>query len=587
MSSTNALSVVLYLAIGGLIPLTIRLLHRKTIQITLPGPPGGNLFSGHLERIIGPAGPDYQEHMFSTYGTTMQIRGLFYSKALFTIDPMVIGTVLIKEKNKFERSNDSNVMMRSIFGGRGGLLGIASDEHRIQRKVCDRGSPIAMITQRWIVLGSSWVLDLPQDIFLTLPVFMNTAKKVCAFVSRELSTSESPKDVDVLRGATSATIDCIGEVGFGYAFNSFKDERNPYSDSIQEVTQSLIRIGPLIQLLPYVHQLGTAAFRRWMLDVAPFDAIRQLWKAVCFQHEQADKILRTREELISSGVDISSEAGGGKDIITLLMKAEGIKTSVDREILVGHMNVFIAAGHESTSTAIVRILDELAHHQDIQNSLRDELNYFFDNNADELDSKGLLELPYLDGVVREVLRLYPPFTIITRVCQEDTVLPLAYPINTSSGKISTIPIKKGTVVFLNSIFYNRHEEIWGERAGDFLPERWIGKKLNEVTETELRLPGVYSSMMTFGAGSYGCIGIKFAVMEISCVDLPPCDETQTRILMWFTLETIIAELVRKFKFGPATQECTWLNIGMQFPYLKADLDNPKRSPKLFLKVDEL
>ncbi|KAL5633805.1 hypothetical protein ACGC1H_005860 [Rhizoctonia solani] len=395
---------------------------------------------------------------------------------------------------------------------------------------------------------------------------MNTAKKVCAFVSRELSTSESPKDVDVLRGATSATIDCIGEVGFGYAFNSFKDERNPYSDSIQEVTQSLIRIGPLIQLLPYVHQLGTAAFRRWMLDVAPFDAIRQLWKAVCFQHEQADKILRTREELISSGVDISSEAGGGKDIITLLMKAEGIKTSVDREILVGHMNVFIAAGHESTSTAIVRILDELAHHQDIQNSLRDELNYFFDNNADELDSKGLLELPYLDGVVREVLRLYPPFTIITRVCQEDTVLPLAYPINTSSGKISTIPIKKGTVVFLNSIFYNRHEEIWGERAGDFLPERWIGKKLNEVTETELRLPGVYSSMMTFGAGSYGCIGIKFAVMEI---------------------KTIIAELVRKFKFGPATQECTWLNIGMQFPYLKADLDNPKRSPKLFLKVDEL
>ncbi|CAE6461590.1 unnamed protein product [Rhizoctonia solani] len=585
MSSTNALSVVLYLAIGGLIPLTIRLLRRTTIQITLPGPPGGNLFYGHLERIIGPAGPDYQKHIFSTYGTTMQIRGLFYSKALFTIDPMVIGTVLIKEKNKFERSNESNVMMRAIFGGRGGLLGITSDEHRIQRKVCDRSSPIDMITQRRVVLNSSWVLDLPQGIFLSMPVFMNTAKEICAFVSRELSTSESPKDVDVLKGATSATIDNIGEIGFGYAFNSFKDEHNPYSDSIQEVTQSLIRIGPLIQLLPYVHQLGTAAFRRWMLDIAPFNAVQYLRKAVSFQHEQADKILRTREELISSGVDISSETGGGRDIITLLMKTEGLKTSIDRETLVGHMNVFIAAGHESTrfalsgilvvhpltppghrSTAIARILDELAHHQDIQNTLRDELNYYFDKNADELDSKGLLDLPYLDGVVREVLRLYPPFTIITRVCQEDTVLPLAYPINTPSGKISSIPVKKGTVVFLNNIFYNRHEEIWGERAGDFLPERWIGKKLNEVTETELRLPGVYSSMMTFGAGSYGCIGIKFAVMEI---------------------KTIIAGLIRQFKFEPATQECTWLNIGMQFPYLNEDLDNPQRSPKLFLKVDKL
>ncbi|KAG8729826.1 hypothetical protein FRC11_007933 [Ceratobasidium sp. 423] len=146
------------------------------------------------------------------------------------------------------------------------------------------------------------------------------------------------------------------------------------------------------------------------------------------------------------------------------------------------------------STAIVRILDELAHHPDIQNKLRDELNCYFEKESDAVYGKGLLELPYLDGVVREALRLYPPFTITTRVCQEDTILPLAYPVDTPSGKVTSIPIKKGTVIFLNNIFYNRHKDIWGERAGEFLPERWVGKKLNEVTQTELRLPGVYSSM---------------------------------------------------------------------------------------------
>ncbi|CAE6522742.1 unnamed protein product [Rhizoctonia solani] len=556
MFSANAWSIVFYLTIGGLIPLIVRLLRRSTIQVTLPGPPGGNLFYGHLERIIGPTGPGYQEHIFSTYGTTMQIRGMFYSKALFTIDPTVISTVLIKEKSKFERSHESTVMIRSIFGGRGGLLGITSEEHRIQRK---------------------------------MPIFTNTTKEICDFFSKQVSTSKLSKEINVLRGATAAAIDSIGKIGFGYSFNSFKEEQNNYSDSIQDVTQSLIRIGPLIQLLPYVQRLGTPAFRRWMLKISPFGAIRQLRNAVNFQNEQADKILRIRQELISSGVDISSEPGGGKDIITLLMKAEGREDSTiftDREILVGHMNVLIAGGHETTrfvifryviqtfthfsghgnSTAIARILDELAHNQGIQNTLRDELNYYYDTNPDEFNSKGLLELPYLDGVVREVLRLYPPFTIITRVCQEDTVIPLAYPINTPSGKISSIPIKKGTVIFLNSLFYNRHEDIWGERASDFLPERWIGKKLNEVVQTDLRLPGVYSSMMTFGAGSYGCIGIKFAVMEI---------------------KTIIAGLIRKFRFEPATQECTWLNIGMQFPYLKEDINDSKRSPKLFLKVNEL
>ncbi|EUC54998.1 cytochrome P450 family protein, putative [Rhizoctonia solani AG-3 Rhs1AP] len=74
--------------------------------------------------------------------------GTLKSKALFTIDPMVIGTVLIKEKNKFERSNESNVMMRAIFGGRGGLLGITSDEHRIQRKLLGPGFTARHLLER-------------------------------------------------------------------------------------------------------------------------------------------------------------------------------------------------------------------------------------------------------------------------------------------------------------------------------------------------------------------------------------------------------------------------------------------------------
>ncbi|CAE6421906.1 unnamed protein product [Rhizoctonia solani] len=553
MPFTDIFFLALYLVIGGSIPLIIRLLGRTTIQVSLPGPPGGNWFYGHLKCIIGPTGPDYQEYIFSTYGTTTQIRGVLYSKALFTIDPMVIGAVLIKDKNKFERPHDSTVMVRSIFGGQGGLLGITSDEHRAQRKLLSPG-----FTAKHLREHTSFH-EYFQKGMTTL---------ICLSITKELSSSSPPKEVDILKGATAATLDAVGEIGFGYSFDSFGEQRNHYSDSIQELTQSLIRIGPLIQLLPYVHQLGTPAFRRWILELAPSSAIQQLRLAVKTQNEQANNILRARQELISSGVDMSSEAGRGRDIITLLMKeqAAGSKTSIDRETLVGHMNVFIAAGHETASTAIARILDLLSRHPDIQNILRDELNRYFDQNSDEVNPEGLFELPYLDGVVREALRLYPPFTVITRVCQEDTVLPLAYPINTPSGKITSIPVKKGTVIFLNNTFYNRHKDIWGERASEFLPERWIGKKLNEITQTELRLPGVYSPMMTFGAGHYGCIGVKFAVMEI---------------------KAIVAGMVRKFNFEPATQECTWLNLGIQFPYLKADVDNSNRLPKLFLKVKEL
>ncbi|CAE6451426.1 unnamed protein product, partial [Rhizoctonia solani] len=294
--------------------------------------------------------------------------------------------------------------------------------------------------------------------------------------------------------------------------------------------------------------------------------------AIKLQNEQAEQIIRARQALLSAGSDLSAEAGRGKDIMTLLMKGgeSGESESyIDHQSMVGHMNTFIFAGHETTSAVLTRILDILAQRPDTQTKLREELGQYFEKNPSETHLDNLLELPYLDGIVREVLRLYPPVTNIPRACLEDTVLPLEYPIDTPFGKITNVPIKKGTNVIMNIVYFNRNETIWGERANEFLPERWIGSKIDEVTRPGSRLPGVYSSMMTFGSGSYACIGFKFAVMEI---------------------KVMLAELITKFKFEPADEECTFVGIGLGFPYApyaKKDLANPDKSPKFFLKVTKL
>ncbi|KAG8696913.1 cytochrome P450-dit2, partial [Ceratobasidium sp. 395] len=258
-----------------------------------------------------------------------------------------------------------------------------------------------------------------------------------------------------------------------------------------------IKVIPFSALLPYIYNIGTPSFRRWVLQHIPISSVQKLLQAARLQNNQAEEVLRARQALLASGGDLTSEAGRGRDIMTLLMKAneaEGSENHISRDAMIGHMNVFIFAGHETTSTAVSRILNILADNEDVQVRLREEIRTYFKEHQDDANHDALLELPYLDAVVRETLRVYGPVSNIVRQSQVDTVIPLEYPIDTPTGKITSIPIKKGTGIVMNIVMANRYDKTWGEQADKFRPERWIGNKLDEVTEPGAHLPGVYSSM---------------------------------------------------------------------------------------------
>ncbi|CAE6506371.1 unnamed protein product [Rhizoctonia solani] len=556
VSISNFSPAGLWLVFGGLVVLAIRRLFRPTILVKLPGPSGGSWLFGHFKDISGPRGLEYQNQMFSTYGPTTALKGFLGSQIVFTHDPAAIHAVQIKDKDKFHRAKGPLILIRSIFGG--GLLALPADEHRVQRKLLNPVFNMKYLRELVTSLQHAYFYGRCQ----------RGKNATTTAINKELGSSKEAKEVDIFPWATAAALDLVGEAGLGYAFNSFSGERNEYSTAIKGVTQAFGKIGVFIMLLPYVHRIGTSAFRQWVLNFMPSRTIQQLRHTVSIQNKQAEEVIHARQASISAGHDLSSVAGRGRDIMTLLMKAnesEGSESYIDRESMIGHMNVFIFAGHETTSTAVSRILEILAQRPDVQVRVREELRQYFEANPDETHHDALLELPYLDGIVREALRLYPPVTTISRICEEDAVLPLEYPIDAPSGKITGVPVKKGTRIFMSNVYFNRNRAIWGDNADEFLPERWIGNKIDEVTQTGSRLPGVYSSMMTFGSGSYACIGFKFAVMEI---------------------KVMLAELVSKFKFEPAEEECTWAH-GIQFPYAKQEIANQDKLPKLFLKVTRL
>ncbi|QRV78471.1 cytochrome P450 family protein [Ceratobasidium sp. AG-Ba] len=404
-----------------------------------------------------------------------------------------------------------------------------------------------------------------------MPVFMNIAEQTSACIKQDLSRAKSSSgEVDIFPWITAAALELVGEAGLGYSFGSFTGQRNEYNIAIKSVLRLMSQVAPYAKILPSLCNLGTAGFRRWAVRYIPIAIVQRLRYAVAVQNEQAEEVLRARQLLLSSGGDLCAEAGRGRDIMSLLMisnESEGSENHIDRQGMIGHMNTFVFAGHETTSTFVSRILSLLADLPRVQVKLREEVQSYFEEHEDESNHDALLELPYLDAVVRETLRLYTPVTQLVRINQKDTILPLQYPIRTPNGKVSNIPVKAGTRIVTSLHMANRYGKIWGERADEFWPDRWIGSKLDEVTESGTHLPGVYSAMMSFGAGSSSCIGFKFALLEI---------------------KVMVAVMVKSFKFEPSQHNPSqWETVGVQFPFLKSDPTGIERNPKLPLRVIEL
>lgn len=93
---------------------------------------------------------------------------------------------------------------------------------------------------------------------------------------------------------------------------------------------------------------------------------------------------------------------------------------------------FLIAGHETTSTSTTWALYAFCKHPEVQRKLREEL-LTVDSETPTMED--LNALPYLDGVIRETLRLYAPITQLSREAKKDDVIPLNEPVTDRYGKV--------------------------------------------------------------------------------------------------------------------------------------------------------
>ncbi|KAF6751297.1 cytochrome P450 [Ephemerocybe angulata] len=495
----------------------------------LQGPPSPSFITGCMEMLFSKEGLGYHDQLVKTYGRLFRVPGLFNSTLLYVYDPKALHHILIKDTHIFEEGTDFLLTSKTVFGK--GLVAVVGDDHRRQRKML---TPVFSI----------------KHMREMTPTFYGIVHKLRDSITKQVSQGE--EKIDILSWMTRTALELIGQSGFGYSFDSLDHDapEHPYSASIKNYLSALntpILALTRIFLLPYVHNLGSPRFRRAVIDALPWKGLHDVRDIVDVMDKTAVEIFQSSKRALNdSDSDMSQRVGGGKDVMSILLR-ENINASAedklpDEEIL-AQISTFIFAGMDTTSNALARTIDLLSEHQDIQDKLRKEISEACGSHEGDLDYDTLTQLPFLDAVCRESLRLHPPGPFVMKEAIADGVLPVSKPIITNDGReINEVFVPKGTMLFLSLYQCNREPEIWGPDAAEWNPERWMSPLPSTVTDA--RIPGIYSNLMTFLGGSRSCIGFKFSQLE---------------------MKTVLSVLVQRFKFTPSGKKVIWQNNGIMQP----------------------
>ncbi|EAT41342.1 AAEL006989-PA [Aedes aegypti] len=166
--------------------------------------------------------------------------------------------------------------------------------------------------------------------------------------------------------------------------------------------------------------------------------------------------------------------------------------------MAAHGVTFFIDGFETSSVAISFMLYEIAKNPTVQKRLRQELKKVTtDNGTVSYDS--LLELSYLDQVVNESLRLWPPAAFMSKKCTEPMELPL-----TANRSVT---IGKEVCAIINIWSLHRDPEYFDDPL-TFNPDRFSPETGGT---SPYREKGCF---VPFGEGPRQCLGMRFARMQV-------------------------------------------------------------------------
>ncbi|WP_225946660.1 cytochrome P450 [Plantactinospora soyae] len=287
------------------------------------------------------------------------------------------------------------------------------------------------------------------------------AEEAAGLLAR-LRAHEGGGPVDVVHEMTGLTLGVLGRTLLDADLGAFHSLGQAFEAMQDQAMFEMVSMSAVPMWLPLPHQLR---FRR---------ARNELQRIV-------DELVRDR-----------ARDPAGDDALSRLI----MSTSEERDPAVGRRRMrdelvtLLLAGHETTASTLGWTFHLLDQHPQVRERVRAEAREVLGDRLPEYED--LRELRYTSRVIEEVMRLYPPVWMLSRIAQE-------------ADEVGGYRVPAGSDVLICPYTLHRHPGFWDD------PERFDPERFDPARAQSGHRPRY--AYIPFGAGPRFCVGNHLGMME--------------------------------------------------------------------------
>ncbi|ETV88956.1 hypothetical protein H257_00388 [Aphanomyces astaci] len=223
---------------------------------------------------------------------------------------------------------------------------------------------------------------------------------------------------------------------------------------------------------PWYKWFGWCMPSEWQLKAAMTDIDNMFYRIIASRQQEAHN-------------------DGAVDILSQLLARQRQGHHITDKFLRDMMMTVMLAGRETVASSLLWIVYLIALHPEVEAKVMAEV----DAIKDATDYDNVAQLSYLEAVMKETWRLFPPTALELKSALHDDVLP--------DGTF----VPAGVNVEFSPFVMGRDPTRW-ENAGSFIPQRWLEPTF--VTPTDYEFP-------VFHAGKRKCVGQRIAMLQVKYI----------------------------------------------------------------------